>query len=79
VATKAFCNGGELDDGDSAAIAAPSIVAEFKGDIDGGDNVLIDAHSPLDTLRAGSLSRSFDKPNLFLNGETTTNAVPLTG
>jgi hypothetical protein len=46
----ALRNGRDLDVGDSAAIAAPSSVAEFKGVIDGGDRVLIDADSPWDSL-----------------------------
>ena len=37
-------------DGDSAAIEIPSIVAEFKGDLDGEDTVLIDADSPRDAF-----------------------------
>jgi hypothetical protein len=45
--TSAFCKG---EEGDSAAIETPSIIAEFKGDLEGGDRVLIDADSPLCTL-----------------------------
>lgn len=47
VVTSAFFKGA---DGDSAVIETPSIVAEFKGDLDGEDRVLIDADSPWDAF-----------------------------
>ena len=47
VVSSVFCNEGE---GDSAAIETLSIIAEFNGDLDGGDRVLIDADSPWDAL-----------------------------
>jgi len=48
VVTSAFFKGA---DGDSAVIETPSIVAEFKGDLDGEDRVLIDAVSPVGRFR----------------------------
>jgi hypothetical protein len=61
--TRAFSKGG---DGDSAAIETPSTIAEFKGDLDGGDRVLIDADSPWELFLA--FCYAFDKPSLLVSG-----------
>jgi hypothetical protein len=63
VVTKAFSKGG---DDDSAAIELPSTIAEFKGDLDGGDRVLIDADSPWELFLA--LCCAFDQPSLLVSG-----------
>ena len=72
VVTKAFSKGG---DGDSAAIETPSTIAEFKGDLDGGDRVLIDADSPWDLFLR--LRYVFDKPSFtgFRPSKTDSNTI----